>query len=249
MFFENTAVNASQFVTAVGPAFVAGFGVQRLLEILDSWIGLDKKTTPEWRKAILSFASLVSGFILAYGLGIKVLTSVFGPGNTSEVYAALDLVLSALVISAGTEGFNSILKFLSYSKETKKADAVVKTAIANDRKLGITRSILATVGSVENDGIPTGDLEGDLETTLENEIKRTWPDKFDPEAWKETAFKDYTDFEDDPKIVVLDATLKVAAAYKRFVTKENQIRLQAEVTLDTTPEDILPEMRNAILFP
>jgi hypothetical protein len=35
----------------------------------------------------------------------------------------LDFLVTALIISAGTEGFNSLLKLLGYAKETKKGDA------------------------------------------------------------------------------------------------------------------------------
>jgi hypothetical protein len=35
----------------------------------------------------------------------------------------VDFIATALIISAGTEGVNSILKFLKYSKEDKKREA------------------------------------------------------------------------------------------------------------------------------
>lgn len=46
-----------------------------------------------------------------------------------------DVIVTALVLSAGTEGFNSILKFLGYSKEDKKAQAVesLKTGVPQER--------------------------------------------------------------------------------------------------------------------
>jgi hypothetical protein len=47
----------------------------------------------------------------------------------------VDVIVTALVLSAGTEGFNSILKFLGYAKEDKKAQAVesLKTAVPQER--------------------------------------------------------------------------------------------------------------------
>jgi hypothetical protein len=40
----------------------------------------------------------------------------------------VDVIVTALIVSAGTEGFNSIMKFLGYAKEDKKADTVEKQA-------------------------------------------------------------------------------------------------------------------------
>jgi hypothetical protein len=45
----------------------------------------------------------------------------------AQVSKSLDMFVTGLVISGGTEGFNSIMKFLSYKKEEKKIDAVAKT--------------------------------------------------------------------------------------------------------------------------
>jgi len=42
----------------------------------------------------------------------------------------IDGVVTGLIISAGTEGFNSIMKFLGYAKEEKKGDAAVKNQAA-----------------------------------------------------------------------------------------------------------------------
>jgi hypothetical protein len=52
----------------------------------------------------------------------------------------LDVLISALVLSAGTEGVNSILKFFKYSKEDKKATAASKeptTALAANVVAGV----------------------------------------------------------------------------------------------------------------
>jgi hypothetical protein len=104
-------------VAALGPVFAAGFAVQRLLEILDPL--LDKiKLIKDNKKIILGLVSLVIGFILAFGIGLRVLQPLGVSGAD-----LLDVFVTALIVSAGTEGFNSILKFLGYTKEDKKADA------------------------------------------------------------------------------------------------------------------------------
>ncbi|HTP09003.1 MAG TPA: hypothetical protein VMP08_12175 [Anaerolineae bacterium] len=106
---------------ALGPAFAAGFAVQRLLEILDPL--LDKVSfVKDNKKMVLAIVSLIVGFALAIGAGLRVLRPL-GVTSTDLV----DIVITALIVSAGTEGFNSIMKFLGYAKEGKKADTAGKT--------------------------------------------------------------------------------------------------------------------------
>ncbi len=104
-------------VLALGPAFAAGFALQRLLEILDPL--LDKiKLIKGNKKAVLGLLSLAAGFLLAIGAGLRVLRPLGVAGADLA-----DIAVTALIVSAGTEGFNSILKFLGYSKESQKAIA------------------------------------------------------------------------------------------------------------------------------
>jgi hypothetical protein len=60
----------------------------------------------------------------------EALTPVFAAGFAVQqflaadgIYPRLDVFVTALILSAGTEGFNSIMKFLGYAKEGKKAEA------------------------------------------------------------------------------------------------------------------------------
>lgn len=109
-----------KLVMALGPAFAAGFALQRLLEILDPL--LDKiKFVKENKKIVLGLISLIIGLILAFGIGLRVLRPL---GVTTADF--LDAVTTALIVSAGTEGFNSILKFLGYLKEDRKAAAAMR---------------------------------------------------------------------------------------------------------------------------
>lgn len=118
---------------ALGPAFAAGFAVQRLLELLDPitnflleaslrFIGVEQgKGDESFIKAkafILSLCSLSAGLILAVGAGLRVLEPL-----GVEQAGFIDLVVTGLIISAGTEGVNAVLKFLDYAKLDKKADA------------------------------------------------------------------------------------------------------------------------------
>jgi hypothetical protein len=116
-------------IMSLGPAFAAGFAVQRLLEILDPV--LDKpKFIQDNKKIVLALVSLIFGLVLAFGAGLSVLR----PLGVTNAYL-LDGIVTALIVSAGTEGFNSIMKFLGYAKEGKKADAAEKKDNTTDQAL------------------------------------------------------------------------------------------------------------------
>ena len=66
----------------------------------------------------MGLLSLAAGFLLAIGAGLRVLRPLGVAGADLA-----DIAVTALIVSAGTEGFNSILKFLGYSKESQKAIA------------------------------------------------------------------------------------------------------------------------------
>jgi hypothetical protein len=104
-------------VSSLGPAFAAGFAVQRLLELLDPL--LEKvKIIKDNKKVFLGLITLTIALLLAYGMGVRVMEPL---GITTP--SVLDNFVAALIISAGTEGINSVLKFLGYSKEDKKLTA------------------------------------------------------------------------------------------------------------------------------
>ena len=108
-----------KLVVALGPAFAAGFAVQQLLEILDPVLD---KIISDNKKLVLSIVSLVIGLALAFGAGLRVLQ----PLGVANVNFVLDAIVTALIISAGTEGLNSIMKFLGYTKDKRGQDAGVK---------------------------------------------------------------------------------------------------------------------------
>jgi hypothetical protein len=112
-----------RFVMALGPAFAGGFAVQRFLEVIDpllvEFFGQKKK------KIVLGIASVLVGLVLAFGAKLSVLKP-FG----IEGAGVFDRVITGLVISVGSEGLNSILKFLGYAKEERKAAAMGRAAAA-----------------------------------------------------------------------------------------------------------------------
>jgi F0F1-type ATP synthase assembly protein I len=107
-----------KIVIALVPAFTAGFAIQQFLEICAP---LFTKVDEKNKKMIMQLISLVLGGIFAM-LGIRILVHLM-----PNALPWLDGIVTALVISAGTEGVNSVMKFLGYTKEKEHADAVEKT--------------------------------------------------------------------------------------------------------------------------
>ena len=119
-------MDISKLIVALAPAFAAGFALQRLLEIVDPIVEI----TPIARakKAILGVVSFVAGLGIAAWAPMRVLSHLLVPeGSVSPV---LDYLVTALFVSGGTEGFNSILKFLNYKKEETKQVADTKAITA-----------------------------------------------------------------------------------------------------------------------
>jgi len=112
-----------KLVMSLGPVFAAGLAIQQLLELLDA---IKLKDIPaEYKKLTLGLLSLVLGLALAFAAKLHVLTPL-----GASVAPFWDELTTGLIISGGTQGINSIMKFLGYAKESKKADAAAKTAPA-----------------------------------------------------------------------------------------------------------------------
>jgi len=126
-------VGVDKLVTALAPVFAAGFAVQQLLELLTSFLDLDSnKNFEKYKKAILGLISLLVGFALAFSVDfLRVLQPLFA-GSTPPVQVNpwIDKIVTALVLSAGTEGINSVMKFLKYTKEDSKNSAAAKSPTA-----------------------------------------------------------------------------------------------------------------------
>jgi hypothetical protein len=109
-------------VLSLGPAFAAGFALQQLLALLEPF--LDKvELIKKNKKLILGLLSLAFGLVLAFVAELRILQPL--GVDTAKFW---DGIVTALVISAGTEGFNSIMKFLGYAKENKKGGAAEQLA-------------------------------------------------------------------------------------------------------------------------
>jgi hypothetical protein len=143
MMDGSTIDQASKTVLALAPAFAAGFAVQQIIEIVDSvvvwrgkWNPTDQDTVPR-KKAILSLISvgIATLLVLLDPLDFDVLTAI--GAKTTGVLA--ERIVSIAFISAGTEGFNSLMKWLTYKKEDAKATAAknkggTQTVDANSQK-------------------------------------------------------------------------------------------------------------------
>ncbi len=117
-------------VTALGPVFVTGFAVQQLLEIIGPLLEKITSNNEKRKKVYLSLLSLIVGMALSFGAGLHVLVAF----NASTPYI-VDGIVSGLIISGGTEGINSIMKFLGYSKEKEKANAASAKKDAGEEAL------------------------------------------------------------------------------------------------------------------
>ena len=104
------------YLKAFGPVFVAGFAIQQLLEILNPLIDFKFKTkkSKPTKKLIMGLLSLAIGLALAGFTELRVLKP-FG----IAISEGWDIIITGLVLSAGTEGANSIMKFLGYTKENQ----------------------------------------------------------------------------------------------------------------------------------
>jgi hypothetical protein len=126
-----------KIILSLGPAFAAGLAVQQLLEIADRMIEQFLDVTGPLginidKKLVLGLISLFVGLLLAAGAGLRVLRPL-GIENAG----VFDVLVTGLIISAGTESFNAIVKFLGYVKEDRKVTATVKKqdALQNGTKL------------------------------------------------------------------------------------------------------------------
>jgi hypothetical protein len=124
---QNLSQTVGHLTLALAPAFAAGFAVQQALQIVNPLV----RKEGDAKRAIMGLISLALGLLVAVFGDLHILNVLAKVvENTASVSRPLDIGVSALIVSAGTEGFNSIMKFLSYQKEAAKSTAAIKTAAA-----------------------------------------------------------------------------------------------------------------------
>lgn len=90
------------------------------MELLDPILD---RVIKENKKIVLGITSFLVGVVLSALVGLRVLGPLGVP--PSDLVTVVDVIITGLIISAGTEGFNSILKFMGYAKDNKKKDAAI----------------------------------------------------------------------------------------------------------------------------
>lgn len=96
------------------PLLVASVAVQQLLELPEALLSLSSRYQKH-KKPFVKLIAVAVGMIFAREGQFHIL-SIVG----SRLNPFIDTLLAGLVVSAGTDCFNSIVKFLSYVKENKK---------------------------------------------------------------------------------------------------------------------------------
>ncbi|HEU4510650.1 MAG TPA: hypothetical protein VFR78_20640 [Pyrinomonadaceae bacterium] len=101
----------------LAPVFAASVAVQQILEAISVFV--EERFGPTRKKAILG----VIGFLIGLGFASYFDLNVMKYLQAARSGGVVDKILTALMLSAGTEGVNSLVKFLKYLKEDKKATA------------------------------------------------------------------------------------------------------------------------------
>ena len=119
-------------ILALVPAFLAGLAVQQFLDlIVDPLLQIVGKEPKDQKMIVYGVISMLLGAGLAFA-GVRVFEPLKQSQGGFRVPWMVDIVVTALIISGGTQSFNSILKFLNAAKEGKKAEAKNKKRQRND---------------------------------------------------------------------------------------------------------------------
>ena len=133
------ATQGVDVVKALAPLFAAGVAIQQFTDLVDSGLSSLAPATGlgDAKKFVVKLLAVVAGFTFVLQSGISVFASLL-PG--SQLPAWLDHTIAALIVGGGTEGVNSIVKFLGYAKEEKKAEAGKKQVPAtSDERVAMER--------------------------------------------------------------------------------------------------------------
>ena len=125
----NATKQSADIVKALAPLFTAGFAIQQLTELLGGALSISdparQKIEPATKKLYIKVVATIVGAVFVYFSHMKVLGAL-----GYDVSGWVDYPLGALIVGGGTEGINSIMKFLGYAKEDKKLSAANQKATA-----------------------------------------------------------------------------------------------------------------------
>lgn len=113
-----------KLITALAPVFAAGMGIQQLGEILSPVID---RINADYKKVVIGLISLSLSLAIAFNADLRILETLNLEGARGDQLNFLDELITGFIISGGTEGINSILKFLKYKKEEVKNEAATKS--------------------------------------------------------------------------------------------------------------------------
>jgi hypothetical protein len=120
----------------LAPIFAASVAVQQVLEVFS--VAIERRVGEKRKKSVLGIIGFVVGIAVARAFGLDVMSYFELNSNVPGV----DTVVTALVLSAGTEGTNSIVKFLKYLKEDKKATAAETLELVRKRAVETTAPVV-----------------------------------------------------------------------------------------------------------
>jgi hypothetical protein len=158
---------------------IAGFAVQRTLELLDPLfvgvvlvlqkLGNGKLPFNITENAMKTWVMALSAFVVSIPLAMATKTAILGPINPE--WAGWDVFITALAISAGSNGVNSVLKFGEFVKDSRKVEVkplpeVKVNPSTATIKTNATLDILASVAGTDNRAVEWKVLEGNAGGTV-----------------------------------------------------------------------------------
>jgi hypothetical protein len=108
-------------IEVLGPAFVASFALQQLIELLDPILEIVIRAHKKW---ILSLVSLTVGLALAIALDLGIMR-----GLNVSIPSWLDVLITALFLTGSTKGINDLLKLVGYKKQSVKSSISREAAL------------------------------------------------------------------------------------------------------------------------
>jgi hypothetical protein len=133
------ALDGAGLAKALAPAFAAGFAVQRITEILDPLLAAVSGDDVKRKGFFTALVTFVIGYSAAWALDIRVVEHIATHSPWTKTNYEIDKLVAGLIISAGTEGVNSVLKFVGYAKEKQKAEAAEKKETAGAKLESVNR--------------------------------------------------------------------------------------------------------------
>ncbi len=109
-----------------GLTLLLAFAIQSTVEFVDGWLTPilnwdEDKEKGKWKKPVMKTLSVVLASIVY----------AFDPALFGAVgHQPLQALVAIFAMSAGTEGVNSVLKFMNYAKQSQKMNAAAKRGVA-----------------------------------------------------------------------------------------------------------------------